>query len=242
LQATAAKPDQPQLDGLLYRVWERVQSLGKFSTRELCHFARRQKWRGEKMTAAAALDILKTIQNCGFGKLKDKVLYLEEPTAPPPMPPDPSPVTVVTEVEQRVTDLSNDCGQCGQVWSECPQSETQVETEIEADVVNCGQTQDVSEIEDSNHLLVEESVTASESTETVEAEPEVETEVTGNPPVQQVVQEVVVGSVVFWDKCPAHWESWAPFVVEHIYEDGSVKLEYVGNDYRIHISELRLAN
>jgi hypothetical protein len=177
------------------------------------------------MTAAAALDILKTIQKCGFGKLKDKVLYLEEPTAPPPIPPDPSPdpspVTVVTEAEQQVTEISNDCGQCGQVWSDCPQVETQTQTEVEADVVNCGQTQDVLEIEESNHLLL------------VEVE---------NPPAQEVVQEIVVGSVVVWPKCPGHWESWAPFVVEHIYEDGSVKLEYVGNDYRIHVSELRLAN
>ena len=202
------------------------------------------------MTAAAALDILKTIQKCGFGKLKDKVLYLEEPTAPPPIPPDPSPdpspVTVVTEAEQQVTEISNDCGQCGQVWSDCPQVETQTQTEVEADVVNCGQTQDVLEIEESNHLLLveeEESVTSSElPQQTVEAEPEAAEAVVENPPAQEVVQEIVVGSVVVWPKCPGHWESWAPFVVEHIYEDGSVKLEYVGNDYRIHVSELRLAN
>ena len=206
------------------------------------------------MTAAAALDILKTIQKCGFGKLKDKVLYLEEPTAPPPMPPDPSPdpspdlspVTVVTEAEQQVTDLSNECSQCGQVWSDCPQVETQTQTEVEADVVKCGQTQDVLEIEESNHLLLveeEESVTPSElQKETVEAEPEAEVAVVENPPAQEVVQEIVVGSVVVWPKCPGHWESWAPFVVEHIDGEEFVKLEYVGNDYRIHISELRLAN
>ncbi len=245
LQAISAKADQPQLDGLLYRVWEKVRSLGKFSTRELCHFARRQKWRGEKMTAAAALDILKTIASCGFGKLKDKTLYCEESTAPPPpippVPPDLVVVTSVTEIEQSVTETDNECGQ---VWSECPQVETQTQTEVEADVVNCGQTQDVSEIEESNHLLLveeEESVTPSElPQETVE--PEAEVAVVENPPTLLVVQEIGVGSVVFWPKCPGHWESWAPFVVEYIHADGFVKLEYVGNDYRIHISELRLAN
>jgi hypothetical protein len=62
--------------------------------------------------------------------------------------------------------------------------------------------------------------------------------------VEEVVeasQEIVVGSRVFWDNCPAHWDSWAPFVVEYIQEDGMVKLEIVREDWLIHISELRLA-
>jgi hypothetical protein len=213
------------------------------------------------MTAAAALDILKTIQNCGCGVLKDKTLYFQDsPTSPPPDSPPPpdtpldqprvhvESVQAQEEVVTAVTDTENllqdECGQCGQVWSECPQVETQTQTEVEADVVNCGQTQDVLEIEESNHLLlVEESVTPSElPQETVEVEPEAAVAVVENPPAQEVVQEIVVGSVVVWPKCPGHWESWAPFVVEHIDGEGFVKLEYVGNDYAIHISELRLAN
>jgi hypothetical protein len=55
------------------------------------------------------------------------------------------------------------------------------------------------------------------------------------------VQEIVVGSRVFWDNSPGHWDSWAPFVVENIDGEGFVKLEYVRTDYAIHVSELRLA-
>jgi hypothetical protein len=54
-------------------------------------------------------------------------------------------------------------------------------------------------------------------------------------------QEIVVGSKVYWDNCPGHWDSWAPFVVEYIHDDGMVKLEIVREDWLIHISELRLA-
>jgi hypothetical protein len=54
-------------------------------------------------------------------------------------------------------------------------------------------------------------------------------------------QEIVVGSKVYWDNCPGHWDSWAPFVVEYIRDDGMVKLEIVREDWLIHISELRLA-
>jgi RecA-family ATPase len=54
-------------------------------------------------------------------------------------------------------------------------------------------------------------------------------------------QEIVVGSKVFWDNCPGHWDSWAPFTVEYIREDGMVKLEIVREDWLIPISELRLA-
>jgi hypothetical protein len=240
LQAISAKPDQPQLDGLLYRVWEKVRSLGKFSTRELCHFARRQKWRGEKMTAAAALDILKTIASCGFGKLKDKTLYCEESSAPPPpippippVPPDPVVVTSVTEIEQSVTETVNDCGQCGQLWSDCPQVESITETEIDVVVVNCGQGQDTQEIDETHHPLIEEVPS-----------PSVEVEQQPQQTVEEVVeaaQEIVVGSRVYWDKCPGHWDSWPPFVVEYIREDGMVKLEIVRDDYLVPLSELRLA-
>jgi hypothetical protein len=55
------------------------------------------------------------------------------------------------------------------------------------------------------------------------------------------VQEIVVGSRVYWDNCPGHWDSWAPFVVEFIHPDGMVKLEIVREDWLIPISELRLA-
>lgn len=168
LQAMSAKPDQPQLDGLLYRVWERVKSLGKFSTRELCHFARRQKWRGEKMTAAAALDILKTIANCGFGELKKKTLHwkpeeppnppTDPPTGSPPTPPDTPPTPTdewrgtgrITSEElvmspakiDVMTQGEEESGQSGQMWSDCPQPELETEREVEENVDNCGQIQD----------------------------------------------------------------------------------------------------
>ena len=59
--------------------------------------------------------------------------------------------------------------------------------------------------------------------------------------VVEPAQEIVVGSVVLWSNCPSHWESWSPFVVEIIHEDGMVKLDIARLDYLVHIKELRLA-
>jgi|GEM_PF-3103472 len=128
-----------------------------------------------------------------------------------PLVNDPTEVVLDEPTSENV----DDCGQCGQVWSECPHPQTEKESEVEASVVNCGQGQDTQEQE------IDEVSSAS-------VEPE-------------SVQEIVVGSVVYWDNCPGHWDSWAPFVVEYIQEDGMVKLEIVHEDYLIHISQLRLA-
>ena len=247
LQAISAKPDQPQLDGLLYRVWEKVQSLGKFSTRELCHFARRQKWRGEKVTGAAALDILKTIASCGFGELKKKTLHWKAEDSPPtpPTPPDERrgggrvtseevEVNAGMTSENQEQEVGADCGQCGQMLSDCPQTDCEVEREVEESVDNCGQIQDTHlETEVVAEVAVEEVVEqAALTTEEVEQETEGATE---------AEQEIVVGSRVYWDNCPGHWDSWAPFVVEYIRDDGMVKLEIVRDDYLVPLSELRLA-
>lgn len=72
---------------------------------------------------------------------------------------------------------------------------------------------------------------------------EVTSEVQPQPVENSVVepaQEIVVGSVVLWSNCPSHWESWSPFVVEIIHEDGMVKLDIARPDYLVHIKELRL--
>lgn len=331
LQATSAKPDEPHLDGLLYRVWEKVKSMGKFSTRQLCHFARRQKWRGEKMTAAAALDILKVIEGCGFGVLKDKTLYFQgsPPTPPvPPVPPDPAPtesqqqlyvepaqeivlpkddtshltaqllvessfepipevVPLVTEVVPLVTPevtpeviakttevlvdesepetetQTQECGQCGQVLSDCPHPQTEAQCEIDSSVVNCGQVQDTSvepqmliDVVEEEVIVLEPLLEQSSSTspddqeldqpntdvvDAVQTVEPVENSVVepAQSPIQESAQEIVVGSVVLWPNCPGHWERWSPFVVEIIHPDGMVKLDIARPDFLVHISELR---
>jgi hypothetical protein len=133
-------------------------------------------------------------------------------------------VNDLTEVvwDEPTSDNVDDCGQCGQVWSDCPHPQTEEESEVEASVVKCGQGQDTQEqeIDENHHPLIEEVPSAS-------VEPE-------------SVQEIVVGSVVLWPNSPAHWESWAPFVVEAIYPDGMVKLEIVSADCLVPLSELRL--
>ena len=144
-------------------------------------------------------------------------------------------VNDLTEVvwDEPTSDNVDDCGQCGQVWSDCPHPQTEEESEVEASVVKCGQGQDTQEIDENHHPLIEEVPS-----------PSVEVEQQTKKTVEEVVeasQEIVVGSRVFWDNCPAHWDSWAPFVVEYIQEDGMVKLEIVHEDYLIHISQLRLA-
>jgi hypothetical protein len=136
-------------------------------------------------------------------------------------------------LDEPTSENVDDCGQCGQVWSDCPHPQTEEESEVEASVVKCGQGQDTQEIDENHHPLIEEVPS-----------PSVEVEQQTKKTVEEVVeasQEIVVGSRVFWDNCPAHWDSWAPFVVEYIQEDGMVKLEIVREDWLIHISELRLA-
>jgi hypothetical protein len=84
LQAASFSQDEFPLEGLLFKVWEKVKALGKISTREVCQFARRHKWHGKKITAGVALEILTAIQTAGFGVLRDKTLYLTSPDNFPP--------------------------------------------------------------------------------------------------------------------------------------------------------------
>jgi hypothetical protein len=84
LQAASFSQDEFPLEGLLFKVWEKVKALGKISTREVCQFARRHKWHGKKITAGVALEILTAIQTAGFGVLRDKTLYLNSPDNFPP--------------------------------------------------------------------------------------------------------------------------------------------------------------
>ena len=85
LQAASFSQDEFPLEGLLFKVWEKVKALGKISTREVCQFARRHKWHGKKITAGVALEILTAIQTAGFGVLRGKTLYLNSPDNFPPM-------------------------------------------------------------------------------------------------------------------------------------------------------------
>jgi hypothetical protein len=84
LQAASFSQDEFPLEGLLFKVWEKVKALGKISTREVCQFARRHKWHGKKITAGVALEILTAIQTAGFGVLRDKTLYFNSPDNLPP--------------------------------------------------------------------------------------------------------------------------------------------------------------
>ena len=302
LQATAAKPDQPQLDALLYQIWERIKSVGKCSTRDLCQFARRKKWRGEKITGAAALDILKTIANCGLGVLKDKTLYYKAPTPTLPVPPAPEPDDLPQEelLEEELlqddaretaaqvlespqfgntsvgvysnaptrqqTGVEDECGQCSQMPSDCQHPQSEEESGIELSVDNCGQTPDIhSEFPNGVDVVEEEIVVVEEplleqsfstspddreleqpNTDAARAETVEPVESAVVEPVEEVVreeqqepgQQIVVGSKVYWPQCPAHWEHWAPFVVEFIQDDGMVKLEMA--QYLVPLAELIL--
>jgi hypothetical protein len=84
LQAASFSQDEFPLEGLLFKVWEKVKALGKISTREVCQFARRHKWHGKKITAGVALEILTAIQTAGFGVLRGKTLYFNSPDNLPP--------------------------------------------------------------------------------------------------------------------------------------------------------------
>ncbi len=84
LQAASLSQDEFPLEGLLFKVWEKVKALGKMSTRDVCHFARRYKWHGKKITAGSALEILTTISQAGFGVFQDKTLYFSQPEGLPP--------------------------------------------------------------------------------------------------------------------------------------------------------------
>jgi hypothetical protein len=86
LQASSFSQDEFPLEGLLFKVWEKVKALGKMATRDVSQFARRYKWHGKKVTAGAALEILEAIHKAGYGVLKEKTLYFTSPDSPPTPP------------------------------------------------------------------------------------------------------------------------------------------------------------
>jgi hypothetical protein len=168
-----------------------------------------------------------------------------------PLVNDPTEVVLDEPTSENV----DDCGQCGQVWSDCPHPQTEEGREVEASVVNCGQGQDTySEptlpVEDATEVVVEDLTPNSAEEPDVEAIEEEETEQleetsesTDQLPTEQQEpeqEEIVVGSVVVWPNSPAHWVSWAPFIVETIYENGMVKLEIVSANCLVPLSELIL--
>jgi hypothetical protein len=84
LQAASLSGDEFPVDGLLFKIWEKVKALGRMSTRDVCQFARRHKWHGKKITAGSALEILTTIHQAGYGVLRDKTLYFNPSGDLPP--------------------------------------------------------------------------------------------------------------------------------------------------------------